>query len=88
MSDAVRGLKGARTRHGLPDHGYHAVCGARTRAGHPCRRQPVPGRSRCPNHGGCSTGPVTAEGRARALAALARGRETQRRQRERKNNER
>ena len=56
-------------------------CGARTRAGAPCKRKPVLGRTRCPSHGGLSTGARTQEGRARALAALERGRETQRRRR-------
>lgn len=28
------------------------LCGARTRAGTPCKRKPVPGKRRCPNHGG------------------------------------
>jgi len=41
------------------------LCGARTRAGQPCRR--------CPNHGGMSTGSKTPEGRAR-LAALLKAR--------------
>ena len=50
-------------------------CGAMTRAGRPCIRNPVPGKKRCPNHGGLSTGPKTDEGKARALAALRRGRE-------------
>ena len=50
-------------------------CGAMTRAGNQCRRKPVPGKRRCPNHGGLSTGPKTAEGQLRALAALQRGRE-------------
>jgi hypothetical protein len=27
-------------------------CGARCRDGHPCGRRPVPGRTRCPSHGG------------------------------------
>ena len=27
-------------------------CGARCRDGHPCRRRPVPGRTRCPSHCG------------------------------------
>ena len=48
-------------------------CGAKTRAGGPCLRQPVPGRSRCPNHGGLSTGPRSLEGMARTLAALRAG---------------
>lgn len=47
-------------------------CGARCRDGHACRA-PANGRGgRCKLHGGRSTGPRTAEGRALALAALAR----------------
>jgi hypothetical protein len=49
------------------------VCGARTRAGHPCRSQPMTGRNRCRMHGGASTGPRTPEGRKR-LGDLARAR--------------
>lgn len=41
------------------------LCGAMTRKGTPCRALPVEGRGRCRNHGGASTGPKTAEGRAR-----------------------
>jgi hypothetical protein len=44
------------------------MCGAKTRAGHPCRRSIIPGRKRCRNHGGLSTGPRTAEGKARVKA--------------------
>lgn len=47
-----------------------ATCGARTKAGTPCRTRPLPGRCRCKWHGGASTGPKTAEGKARALANL------------------
>jgi hypothetical protein len=43
-------------------------CGARTRAGTPCLRWPMP-NGRCRLHGGCSTGPRTAEGLARMRAA-------------------
>ena len=43
-------------------------CGARTRPGTPCRRWPMP-NGRCRLHGGCSTGPRTAEGLARLAAA-------------------
>jgi len=50
-------------------------CGAKTRAGRPCDRKVVLGKTRCPNHGGLSTGPKTPEGKARSLAALRRGRE-------------
>jgi hypothetical protein len=45
------------------------------RRGHGCRRPVVPGRNRCEYHGGRSTGPRTAEGRARAQANLWRGNE-------------
>lgn len=47
-------------------------CGASTRAGGRCRGPRVPGHGRCKLHGGASTGPRSAEGKARALAALAR----------------
>jgi hypothetical protein len=46
------------------------LCAARCRDGHACRARVTlddkgKPRSRCKNHGGCSTGPRTAEGRAR-----------------------
>jgi hypothetical protein len=58
-------------------------CGARLRSRHGwCRKWPVRGRTRCRNHGGASTGPVTPEGKAKANAArkagLARWREAMR----------
>lgn len=46
------------------------LCGARTRTGAPCKRKPIPGKKRCRNHGGLSTGPRTVEGKAKALACL------------------
>jgi hypothetical protein len=46
-----------------------SLCCARTRKGFPCVRRVVPGKRRCPNHGGLSTGPKTAEGKARIAAA-------------------
>lgn len=46
------------------------LCGAKTRTGAPCKRQPIPGKKRCRNHGGLSTGPRTVEGKAKALACL------------------
>jgi hypothetical protein len=49
------------------------LCGAKTRKGTPCVRRVVPGRNRCPNHGGLTTGPKTVEGKAR-IAAAARAR--------------
>ena len=44
------------------------LCGARTRAGHPCRGAAMP-NGRCRMHGGPSTGPRTPEGLARLRAA-------------------
>jgi hypothetical protein len=40
-------------------------CGARTRKGVPCLVMVEPGKRRCRFHGGLSTGPRTAEGKAR-----------------------
>lgn len=54
----------------LPPHAKLPDCGARCRDGHPCRRKCLPWRNRCPQHGGLSTGPKTAEGRARVAAAV------------------
>lgn len=47
-------------------------CGARTRAGTPCKRTDIWENGRCKLHGGLSTGPRTAEGAARARANLRR----------------
>ena len=41
-------------------------CGAKTRAGTPCRRQDLWPNGRCKLHGGPSTGPKTAKGKARS----------------------
>lgn len=50
-------------------------CGARRRRdGQPCEALSVPGKRRCKWHGGCSTGPRTSEGKARALANLRQNR--------------
>ena len=43
-------------------------CGAKTRAGSPCK-QPAMRNGRCRMHGGASTGPRTAEGLERIRAA-------------------
>jgi hypothetical protein len=51
-------------------------CGARVRHRHGfCRRWPVPGKERCRQHGGRSTGPLTDDGKARSLAAMREGRQ-------------
>jgi hypothetical protein len=44
-------------------------CGARNRAGHPCRAPAMRGKARCQMHGGKSTGPRTLAGRERAAKA-------------------
>ena len=44
-------------------------CDARTRSGTLCRKYPMKRKRRCRLHGGLSTGPKTAEGRARIAAA-------------------
>lgn len=44
-------------------------CGALTRKRRPCCLQVVPGKRRCRFHGGASTGPKTAAGKARIAAA-------------------
>ncbi|WP_445810459.1 HGGxSTG domain-containing protein [Yoonia sp.] len=52
-------------------------CGAKTRAGPPCKNPAVTGKARCRMHGGKSTGAKTAEGRARLSALhLQHGRST------------
>jgi hypothetical protein len=51
-----------------PMEGWEGRCGARTRTGTHCLRWPMP-NGRCRLHGGCSTGPRTAEGLARIRAA-------------------
>lgn len=48
------------------------LCGAKTRAGYPCRRKGLGRAGRCPNHGGLSTGPRTEAGRARVAEAVRR----------------
>jgi hypothetical protein len=51
-------------------------CGARVRYRRGfCRKWLVPGKERCRFHGGRSTGPLTEDGKARALAAMRAGRQ-------------
>lgn len=46
-----------------PPEFYAFTCGARTRAGTPCRIRPDYPNGRCKFHGGASTGPKTEQGR-------------------------
>jgi hypothetical protein len=48
------------------------TCGARNRQGKPCAVRVEPGKRRCRFHGGLSTGPKTATGRARIAEAQRR----------------
>jgi hypothetical protein len=59
---------------------FHAICGAvlHGRPGQVCQRAPVKGGSKCPYHGGKSSGPTSPEGKA-ALAARNRLRAAERR---------
>jgi hypothetical protein len=59
------------------------TCGAKTRKGTPCQAKAL-ANGRCRNHGGLSTGPRTAEGKARSLAALARANKVRRETADRK----
>lgn len=56
------------------------TCGAMTRRSMECRLRTEPGRKRCRLHGGLSTGPLTAEGKAR-IAEAQRKRWAERRKR-------
>ena len=46
-----------------------SYCSAKTREGSTCKKRPLKGKIRCGLHGGLSTGPKTAEGKARIAAA-------------------
>jgi hypothetical protein len=50
----------------FPDALRGLACGAKTRAGTPCKLTGIYSSGRCHLHGGCSTGPTTTEGKARA----------------------
>jgi hypothetical protein len=63
------GLRGNRSA--LPRK-ERPVCGARNRQGKPCAVRVEPGKRRCRFHGGLSTGPRTAEGRARIAQSQRR----------------
>ena len=53
---------------------HKRLCGAKTRSGHPCRKPALKRKCRCRLHGDASTGPKTAEGKARiAKAQLKHG---------------
>jgi len=47
----------------MPDEIADLTCGARTRAGTPCKRRDLYYSGRCSMHGGLSTGPTTSQGK-------------------------
>lgn len=49
----------------LPEDLHGLTCGAKTRKGTPCKRKDIYDSGRCHLHGGLSTGPKTAEGKAK-----------------------
>lgn len=62
------------TRRGVPPNyagDDPALCNARTKSGRPCRALALRG-GRCKWHGGLSTGPKTAEGKAKVTLNLRR----------------
>lgn len=51
----------------FPEECLGMLCGAKTRSGRPCRNDGVSyTNGRCKFHGGCSTGPRTAEGKCKS----------------------
>jgi hypothetical protein len=74
LGGAMPNRKRARVRYGLIQRGDNYArpqCGAKTRRGTACARKAL-ANGRCPNHGGLSTGPKTAEGRRRISEAQRR----------------
>ena len=47
----------------IPDKLFDLRCGAKTRAGSPCKQRTIYSSGRCKFHGGLSTGPKTDEGK-------------------------
>ncbi|WP_338152920.1 HGGxSTG domain-containing protein [Chimaeribacter coloradensis] len=56
----------------MPEEIRHIPCGAKTRAGTPCKRTDISTNGRCKYHGGHSTGALTSEGKARQLEGYRR----------------
>ena len=69
--DVVPNPEGATKRGVAPDYagGDPRLCNAKTRSGRPCRALKL-AHGRCKWHGGLSTGPRTAEGKARCTMNL------------------
>lgn len=64
---AIRWREPPRPAHvPLPADLHALICGARNRAGMPCKRRDLYRSGRCKLHGGLSTGPKTHDGKARS----------------------
>lgn len=50
----------------FPEECRGMTCGAKTRAGTPCKRKDLYGNGRCKLHGGASTGPKTKRGKRKS----------------------
>lgn len=50
----------------FPEECRGMTCGAKTRAGTPCKRKDLYFSGRCKPHGGMSTGPLTKKGKRRS----------------------
>lgn len=74
----VLGLGGAAVWVGRVEKALRPCCGAKTRKGGSCQARSVSGAERCRLHGGLSTGPKTADGRARICESNRRRAELRR----------
>ncbi len=61
-----RGYIGSVNRPPFPEELRGMTCGAKTRAGTPCRQKGIYRNGRCKLHGGLSTGPITQEGKKKS----------------------
>ena len=50
-----------------------SYCGAKTRAGWPCKQKGIYNNNRCKWHGGLSTGPITEAGKKQSRINGAKG---------------
>ena len=63
---AKRVSQGPDHRPPFPEELRSMTCGAKTRAGTPCKQKGIYENGRCQLHGGLSTGPVTVEGKKKS----------------------
>ena len=61
--------------HGPESGEAHAICGAKTRSGEPCRQRPMLGQRRCRMHGGST--PVALRAAERRIASMEAARQVE-----------